>query len=125
MATLATIRDRILTKYQSLATQQEKLEFVYQVQERLRTVHNNRGQESRDGQITQEQWDSFVLQWRNVSEKVSERIATLRDVVFQNDYGLTPPTVGVEDGKYELWSAKREQLKSGTTYQSDIDTIWQ
>lgn len=123
MATLSQIRDRILTKYQSLHTQREKLEFLYQVLERLRTVHNNKGADFEAGTITQDQWNTFKTGWLLISEKVNERIAILREKVFTEDYGMALPTLETETGI--LWSNKKQELKDAVTYQNDINTIWQ
>lgn len=125
MATLTQIRDRILTRYQALPTQKEKLEFLYQVQERLRTFHNTRGAQFEAGQITQAQWDTFRSQWMRVSERVSERIAILRERVFTEDYQLIKPTSGADGERAVLCGNKREELKAKTSFNGDIDTIWQ
>lgn len=125
MATLAQIKQRILTKYQSLPTQREKLEFLYQVQERLRNVHNTQGGRLVAGDITEAQWDNFKTQWLDVAEKVTDRIARLRDKVFTEDYGLQTPTSPEDETRSLLWGQKREQLKSDQTLKNDIDTIWQ
>ena len=123
MATLAEIKDRIVTKFQSLPTQREKLEFLYQVQERLRTFHNNRGAQFEAGQITQAQWDTFRSQWRDVSERVSEQIAILREKVFGEDYGLVST---LDDEAASIaWNEKKREPKEALSYKNDIDTIWQ
>lgn len=124
MATLPQIRKRILTKFQSLPTQEEKLEFLYQVQERLRTVHNTKGQEFTGGQITEAQWQQFSSQWKLVSEKVAEQIANLREKVFLEDHSIAQPT-NAEDPLNDVWKQKKLDLINSTTFSSDIDTIWQ
>ncbi len=124
MATLTQIRDRILTRYQALPTQKEKLEFLYQVQERLRTFHNTRGAQFEAGRITQAQWDTFRSQWMQVSERVSERIAALRDNVFRTQYAIDTSKTE-DDAVLDMWRIKKEQLKTMTTYSNGIDTIWQ
>ena len=125
MATLPQIRDRILTKYQSLPTQREKLEFLYEVQEFLRSFYNQRGAQFNNGQITEDQWLAFKTQWFNISEKVLDRISILRDRVFVNDFGLTKPTSLEDEVASSAWKLKKEELKAGLTYRNQIETIWQ
>jgi len=124
MATLTQIRDRILTRYQALPNQKEKLEFLYQVQERLRTFHNTRGAQFEAGQITQAQWDTFRSQWMQVSERVSERIATLRDNVFRTQYAIDTSKTD-DEVVAQQYSAKKRELLDALSYKKDINTIWQ
>jgi len=123
MATLPQIRDRIVTKYQSLPTQKEKLGFLYRVQERLRIVHNNKGQQFSDGQITEQQWTTFKIQWNEINERVAGHISTLREKVFTKDYGLALPDIK-DEIKTNAWMNKKQELKTAATFDSVIDTIW-
>ena len=125
MATLPQIRDRIITKFQSLPTQREKLEFLYQVESRLRDIHNTRGAQFTAGTITKVQWETFLSQWFIVSERVSERIAILRDKVFSQDYLLTIPKDERGEVNTVIWNKKKAELKNAVAYKTDIDTIWQ
>lgn len=125
MATFAQIKDRIITKYKSLPNQKEKLEFLYEVQERLRVKHNEKGADFRANTITKDQWDNFTKKWNVANSAVAEQIAKLRDKVFVEDYELTVPTDQTDAVNTDAWGAKKEAIKAAINYKSDIDTIWQ
>lgn len=121
----AKIKERIMTKYQSLSTRAEKLEFLYEVQERLRTVHNNRGTKFRNGEITENEFRTFQKKINEVNQRVSEKIASIRERVYVEDYGLAKPADEKDDVATEARVQKKEAIKAGVIYKNDIDTIWQ
>lgn len=125
MATFAQIKDRIITKYKSLPTQKEKLEFLYEVQERLRIKHNEKGKDFRDEVIDEPTFRVFQSKWNAVNTVVSEQIAKLRNKVFTEDYALLAPDDIDDTDSIEAWTAKKESLKAKVAYKTDIDTIWQ
>jgi len=125
MATFSQIKERVVTKYKSLGSQKEKVEFLYEVQERLRIKHNEKGLLFTDGEITKGEWLDFKNKWNSVNQIVAERISTLRVQVFTEDYSLTVPTDEKDTLRQDVWAEKKEALKNATTYQSDIKTIWQ
>jgi hypothetical protein len=122
MATFPQIKTRIIAKYQSLATPKEKLEFLFEVQERLRIKHNEKGKDFRDGVITEEQWKNFEGKWFDVSKAVGGKLSEIRESVFVNDYGLLVNTDDVEASN--AFGNKKLELLSRIAYKDDIDTVW-
>ena len=124
MANFKELKQRIVSKYQSLSTNKEKLEFMYQVQEKLRLYHNEKGKQFRDGDINESQWINFKAKWSDAEKIVAARVAELRDDVYKNDYNITDVQSDTPEVTKEMGDKRAELLKS-TTYKADIDTIWQ
>lgn len=119
------IINQIQQRFQELPTRAEKLRFMYEVQERLRIYHNNQGQRFQNAQMTQEEWDTFKTEWKEISQAVAKRIANLRDIVFKEDFALVEPKDPKDTATVSAWSGMKETLKTGGVYTSEIDTIWQ
>lgn len=65
-------------------THRDKLEFLYIAQEKLRLEHNAKGEQFRNGQITEQAFRDYQ---KNVFDarqsKLSERIAAFQTLVFK------------------------------------------
>lgn len=118
------IKSRIHEKYNSLSNNKERLEFLYQVQEMLRTKHNDEGELVRNGQISEQQWGIFVADWNVVNTEVAEKIAELREDVFVKDFKLKLPSEK-KDAISDAWYAKKLELRNGVKHKADLETIWQ
>ena len=53
-------KEYILKYPVAVITANQKIEFAYKAQETLRLEHNRKGQEHKDGLITDAEWEDFV-----------------------------------------------------------------
>lgn len=68
-------------KYPTLATTtQDKLEFCYIAQEKLRIEHNAKGKDYRDGKISKAQWEAYLK-----DSFMEKSVAITRDLVIQKN----------------------------------------
>lgn len=60
-------------------TTEEKLHILYRIVELLRLQHNVQGERFRNGEITQQQWDSYVQSHHDRYQKVMFVINTIKE----------------------------------------------
>lgn len=86
-------------------TREERIEYMYNLQEKLRLRHNFVGARYRNGQITEEQWQTFKQAFKRRQFKIGRVIGFLR---------WREEADGSETKLYDLDRVKRAQfLKSG------------
>lgn len=122
---VALIKNSFDEKYLSLKGDRERLQFLYEMQEKLRVEFNEMGRAFRDKEIDEVAFVAYKKQWRTLNLHVSEMIAPLRVEYFTKEFGYASPTKGVDDGKAQVLLQAKEELKGGEVYKTDIQAIWQ
>ena len=61
-----------------VSTDRQKIEYLYRLTELLRQRHNQKGQQYRDGVITESEWIAFVTWFKNRNETISIEIIRIR-----------------------------------------------
>ena len=70
----------------------DKLEFVYNAKEKLRLLHNAKGQEYKDGKLTEKEWniwlnDYFMPRSQAIEKQSCElRTALLKSNIYDVDF---------------------------------------
>jgi len=59
-------------------TPRQKLRILYRINERLRLQHNTRGDEYRNGQISEEEWAAYLETFHRRQKKVLNRTHAIR-----------------------------------------------
>lgn len=65
----------------SIKTDNEKLEYLYRYQEKLRLEHNEKGKDFREGRLARAAWDDYKInQFRPLNCELGELLAPLRSL---------------------------------------------
>ena len=74
-------------------THAKKYACLYRAQERMRLLHNKKGKKYRDGELTEQQWNSFLEWWKPRQDCITDHILIYRNYLKNKttwDKYLTP-----------------------------------
>lgn len=88
-------------------TAPERVRILYRILERLRLRHNEKGADFRNGVITQEEWDAFLVVWTARQKRVYEILNVIKENLnlFRTENEATSLTLKAEGKVLETYDA--------------------
>jgi len=100
-------------------TKKDKLEYLYQAQEKLRLEHNKYGKDKRDEKVTRDEWLKYLKDtFKPKSKQIGHAIAEIRETL-----GYSSADLGDNEPEVERISAEKVSYKKSTRYTVDLGDI--